>query len=145
MRASQWSARSDDTKNFGHTILQELSKHGFDAVPVNPNETMVDGKACYPNVAAVPGGVEGAIVMVNGEHVLEVIHDCANAGVGRVWLFKGLGGDGAFSDEAVELCRTEGIDVVPGACPLMFLEPVRGFHKFHRAMRRMNGSLAKAS
>ena len=37
----------------------------------------------------------------------------------RVWLFKGLGGPGALSDEAVQLCHDNKIDVVAGACPLM--------------------------
>jgi len=43
------------------------------------------------------------------------------------------------------MCRDAGIDVVAGACPLMFLDPVKGFHKFHRTLRRMNGSIAKVA
>jgi hypothetical protein len=36
------------------------------------------------------------------------------------------------------------MNVVAGACPLMFLDTVGGIHKLHRVMRRMNHSLAKA-
>ena len=63
-----------------------------------------------------------------------------------MWLFKGIGGPGALSDEVVRLCEDNGIDVVAGACPLMFLEPVGWFHRLHRSARRHNGSLvAKAA
>jgi hypothetical protein len=61
-----------------------------------------------------------------------------------VWLFKGAA-PGAVSDEAVQLCRDHNIAVIPGACPLMFLEPVHGVHRVHRALRHANRSLAKAS
>jgi hypothetical protein len=32
----------------------------------------------------------------------------------------------------VAFCADHDIEVVDGACPLMFLEPVKGFHKVHR-------------
>jgi hypothetical protein len=50
-----------------------------------------------------------------------------------------------MSEEAVHLCRDHRVSVVAGACPLMFLEPVGWFHRLHRAARRLNGSLARAS
>ena len=66
-------------------------------------------------------------------------------GVESVWLFKGIGGSGAVTDEAMALCAENGLTVVAGACPLMFLEPVGWFHRLHRGVRRLNGSLATAS
>lgn len=63
----------------------------------------------------------------------------------RVWLFMGLGGPGALSDEAVQLCHDKGIDVVAGACPLMFLEFVGWSHKLHRMARHLNGSLSRSA
>jgi hypothetical protein len=38
----------------------------------------------------------------------------------------------AVSDEAVARCREAGVEVVAGACPFMFDEPVRGVHRLHR-------------
>ena len=136
---------SDDPKNFGRTVYKELRKHGFDAVAVNPNASTVDGDRCYGNLAAVPGDVDGVIVMVQRDRAVDAVRECASRGVKRVWLFRGIGSPGAVSDEAIELSAAEGIEVIPGACPMMFLEPVAGVHKFHRAMRRMNHSLAKVS
>lgn len=135
---------SDDPKNFGRTIVSELTKHGIDAVAVHPHAEMVASVHAYPSLAVVPGVIDGVIVMVPKDAAVSVVHDCIDRGVTRVWLFKGAG-RGAVSDEAVELCKTHGISVVEGACPLMFLEPVAGIHKFHRVLRRMNGSVGKAA
>ena len=73
-----------------------------------------------------------------------VVQQCIECGVPRVWLFQGIGGAGAVSDDAVALCRTHGVEVVAGACPLMFLEPVGAAHRFHRFMRRLNGGVGEA-
>lgn len=134
---------SDEPSSFGRTICKELQAHGYEAVAVNPHASTVLDEPCYPDVAAVPGGVDGAIVMVHHERSPDIVRACIAAGVPRVWLFKGVGGPGAVSDEAVALCHEHGIPVVAGACPLMFLEPVGLVHRIHRGLRHLNGSLAR--
>ena len=136
---------SEDPRSFGNTIFRELKSHGYDTVPVNPNVETIDGETCYPDIASVPGVVDGVVMMVKAATAPDVIRECVGRGIKRVWLFKGLGGSGALSDEAMQLCQDNHIEVVAGACPLMFLEPVAWFHRAHRGVRRLNGSLAKAS
>jgi predicted CoA-binding protein len=136
---------SDDPKNFGGTIFRALLDHGCDAVPVNPSHALVGDRACYPNLAEVPGALDGVLVMVPAASAVDVVHDAAAIGITKVWLFKGLGAPGAVSDDVLELCDRLGMAVVAGACPMMFLEPVGGFHKFHRALRRLNHTVAKAA
>ena len=112
-------------------------------MPIGRTIDFVEGQPCYQRLADVPVPVDGVVVMVTGDAVPAVLADAAAAGVSRVWLFKGLGGPGAFSEDAVARARGHGMQVVEGACPLMFLEPVGGFHKVHRLFRRLNGSLPK--
>jgi predicted CoA-binding protein len=134
---------SDDAKSFSKTIYREMREHGHNVVAINPNATTVDGDPCYPDLASVPGDVDGVLVMVNKGKAADVVRAAAARGIANVWLFKGLGGEGAVSDEAIEVRRDNGMHVVAGACPLMFLEPVGWFHRAHRAVRHLNGSLAK--
>ena len=136
---------SDDAKKFGGTIYRELKAHGHAVVPVNRNASTVDGDQCYSNLATVPGRLDAVLVMVHRDDAAQVVRDCIDKGVTRVWLFRGLGGASAVSHDAIDLCRKNDIAVIAGACPLMFLDPVTGFHKVHRGMRHLNGSLAKAS
>jgi predicted CoA-binding protein len=136
---------SDDPKNFGGTILRELLAHGIDAVAVNPQHDLVAGRPCVPTVRDLAGTVDGVIVMVPGQDAVDTVQAAIDRGVGRVWLFKGIGGAGAASAEAIELCERHEIQVIAGACPLMFLEPVKGAHRFHHTIRRLNRSLRTAS
>lgn len=136
------SAKAD---SFGATVYRALRDHGYGVVPVNPTVTEIDRATCYPSVFAIPGDVDGAILMVSAAKAPQLVDDCATRGISRVWLFRGLGSPGAVSDEAIARAERHGMQLVAGACPLMFLEPVAGIHKFHRALRRLNGSLAKAS
>ena len=131
---------SDRDGNFGSTVVAALQKQGVATVAVHPSGRPVSGADCYRSVAEVAGRIDGAIVMVPPTRSAEVVAECIEAGVPRIWLFKGAGA-GAVSDEAVRLCAEAGVGVIAGACPLMFLEPVRGVHRLHRVLRRANRSL----
>jgi predicted CoA-binding protein len=136
---------SDVKGSFAKTVYRELRSHGYDVVPVNPMANSVDGDRCFPDVASVPGPIDGAIVMVNRDISASIVSDCAARGIKRVWLFKGVGGPGAVSDEAVRIAHENGINLVEGACPLMFLERPALIHRIHRFVRRRNGALTDAS
>jgi len=67
-----------------------------------------------------------------------VVRECAEVGLRRVWMHRGAG-RGAVSPAAVAFCREQGIEVVDGACPFMFL-PGTGFgHRVHRFFLRLAG------
>lgn len=133
---------SDDRANFGGTVYRALRDHGYEVVAVNPTAATVGGDVCYPDLASVPGSLDGVVVMVGAPASAGVVRACAEFGIPRVWLFQGIGGTGAVCPDAVQQCQDHGIEVIAGACPLMFLEPVGWFHRLHRAARRRNGSLS---
>jgi predicted CoA-binding protein len=134
---------SPDRRQFGNTVYRALRDGGLDVAAVHPTATTVEGDAAYADIGSVPGPVDGVIVMVAADKAVDVVRACARRGIRHVWLFKGLGGPGAVSDEAVAECERRGIEVVAGACPLMFLEPVGLVHRIHRTARRANRSLAR--
>lgn len=136
---------SADSRKFGNAVYRAFRDRGYEVIPVNSAADTIEGDVCYPDLDAIPGDLEGAVVMVNREAAVGVVRACARRGVPRVWLFKGLGGPGSVSAEALQVCREHDLDVVPGACPLMFLEPVGWFHRVHRSLRRHNGSLRRAA
>jgi hypothetical protein len=57
----------------------------------------------------------------------QVARDCLEAGVKWVWMHRSFGD--SVSEDAVRLLRENGVGVIPGGCPMMFLDP-DGFHKF---------------
>jgi hypothetical protein len=132
---------SEHREKFGNVVFRELLAHGYDAIGVHPSAPTVGGVKCHADLASVPGDIDAAVVMVRPQASADVVRACLQRGIRRIWLFKGFGGPGANTDEALELCRANGVEVIDGACPLMFLEPAGGLHRVHRGLRKMNKSL----
>jgi hypothetical protein len=128
----------DDAANL---IYRKLRDQGYEVFPVNPNADTVEGVTCYPTVKAIPGGVDGVVIVTRPDVTAQVARDCADAGVSRVWMHRGMGN--SVSDEAVTFCREHGIQVIPGACPMMFCEPVDFGHKCMRWFLGLFGRLPK--
>lgn len=136
---------SDAKGNFARSIYRELRANGYEVVAVHPSAGSVDGDRCFADLASVPGVIDGVIVMVDREVSAAVVRDCVARGVSRVWLFRGIGGPGAVSEEAVQIARDAGLSVVEGACPLMFIGSPGLVHRIHRFVRRRNGGLTVES
>jgi len=128
---------SHESKDFSVTLFEELCRRGYDVVPVNPKLAEVRGRRCYRDVQEIQPPVEAALLMTSPGVSETVVRDCAEAGIRRVWLYRAAG-QGAVSAKAVEFCREQGIQVVPGECPYMFL-PAAGLHGIHGFIRKITG------
>lgn len=120
-----------DTSAFANRVHRALRAPERQVHPVHPDVDELDGDPCVPTVAALPPEVRNVLVMVRPEHVDRVVEACLHRGVDRVWLHRGAG-PGAVTPSSVRACREAGVEVVAGACPLMFLEPVGWMHRLHR-------------
>ncbi len=133
---------TDDPKKFGSTVATAFVQHGYEVVPVNPRRASVAGIPCWCDLRSVPGEVDAVIIVLEGPAALAAVRECALRDVSMVWLFRGVGSPGAWSPEAVQLCREQGLAVIAGACPLMFLGPVTGAHHLHLRVRRFAHAVA---
>jgi len=133
---------SRDSKQPANLIYRRLRDAGHDVFPVNPNAEEVEGDRAYPSVTAIPEGVDGVVVVTTPEVALRVVDDCAEAGVPRVWLHRGMG-PGSTSPDAVARCREHGIRVIPGGCPNMFGETSDPGHRFMCRMLTVTGKVPR--
>jgi len=124
---------SRDSREFANKLYRRLREDGRTMYPVNSMATTetLEGDACYPRLTKVPDPVDGVIVMVPSRLTANVVRDAIDRGIKRVWLHRGIG-EGSVTPVAVALCKNAGVTVIDGACPLMFLEPVRSVHRVHR-------------
>jgi uncharacterized protein len=129
-----------DGSNPANLIYRRLRADGYHVVPLNPSATRVEGDPCYRTVGEIPGGVDGVIIATPPAAAASVVADCAAAGVERVWLHRSVG-DGSVSGDAVALCHQHRITVLPGGCPMMFLEPVDVGHRCMRWILGVTGKL----
>jgi acyl-CoA synthetase (NDP forming) len=81
-------ASSDPSKNTARP-LRFMRRLGFEGAvyPINPNRPEVMGTPAYPSVAAAPGPVDQAFVMVPARAVPGALEDCAAAGVRVVTVY----------------------------------------------------------
>lgn len=111
---------SSSRQKFGNRVLRCYLQNGRQAVPVNPNEAVIEGIDCVKNVEELPPEVK-SISMITPPAVTEQIVPLAIAhGIENIWMQPG-----AESPAAVALCRAKGINVIAdGSCLLV----VMGYH-----------------
>lgn len=130
---------SRSPKDFNTRLFHDLRGRGYDAVPVNPNAREIDGVPCFESIQEIRPPVEGALVMTKPDAATTVVKDCLEAGVRHVWLYRGAG-QGAVTPAAVDFCKKNGIEVVAGYCPYMFLPETQWFHRMHGFFLKIGGS-----
>ena len=124
-----------------NSIYKKLRKHGYTVYPINPNADEVEGDPCYADVNATPERVEGVVIATHPQVSKQVIRDCAEAGIRHVWLHRSIG-QGSLDEDAVNYGREHNITVIPGGCPMMFLEPDFG-HKCMKWWFSRTGTIPK--
>ena len=129
---------SRNPKDFTRDLFREFLRRGYDMVPVNPNVSEMEGRHCFTKLQEITPPVEGALVVTGPAATDQVVRDCAEAGIRQVWMHRGAG-IGAVSPDAVEFCKSQGIGVVPGECPFMFLPGTGLIHTTHGFIKKMTG------
>ena len=123
-----------DPKKFGNTIYKELKSRGYEVYGVHPSADEIAGERCYASLSALRGRVDAAILCTKPEKVEPLLKDAAEVGIRNVWLQQG-----AESKGAIEAGKNLGLNLVAGKCILMYAEPVKSFHKFHKSVLRLLG------
>jgi predicted CoA-binding protein len=130
---------SQDPDDFSRALFRELQDQGYQVIPVNPNATEIEEQPCFASVKDITVLVDGALLMTAPNVTDQVVRECAEADIRRVWMHRGVG-RGSISEEAIEFCQLHGINVVPGFCPFMFL-PKSGFiHRTHAFFMKLSGA-----
>jgi uncharacterized protein len=123
-------------------IYRRLRDSGYEVFPVNPNADEVEGTVCYHDLKSIPGKVDGVIIVTRPEAADQLVHDCADVGINRVWMHNGIHSMGtSVSQNAVQFCKEHDISVIAGACPLMFGKTSDGFHRFFKSCLQLFGKL----
>jgi predicted CoA-binding protein len=135
-------------------IYRKLRGAGYQVFAINPNTTTFDGDPCYPDLKSLPEPVDGVVIITRPAIAEQIVDECVELGVPRVWLHCSLGtrpprvakklaaAISSVSEEAVRRCQENNITVIPGGCPMMFCQPVDFGHKCMCWSLRLIGSLA---
>jgi hypothetical protein len=127
--------------NAGYLRFKES---GYTVSAVNPHLTTFKGDPCYPDLRSIPEKPEAVFILANPKVTEEIVQQCVDLGIKHVWMHCMMGTKPGLvanmtsvSQDAVKMCRDNGIAVIPGACPNQFLKPDFG----HAMMRVIFGTL----
>lgn len=129
------------TKDSGAgAIYLKLRSHGYQVFAVHPEADVFHGDQCYPNLSAIPSGVDAVFIMNSPDVTEKIVDEAIGLGIKRVWMHNNVIAPSSVSQAAVESCQKANVNVISVGCPMMFLD-ADFFHKgmgwFLRATRRM--------
>ena len=130
---------SRQSNDFSRALFREFLARGYQAVPVHPDASEIDGQACFAHLQDIQPPVDGALFLTAPAVTGTLVRECPAAGITRVWMFRGAG-RGSVTPDAVQFCEANGISVVPGECPFMYLPGTQWFHRMHGFVRKITGS-----
>jgi len=123
-------------------IYNKFKNSGYQVFAVNPLAETVEGDTCFHNLKSIPEGVDGVVIVTPTQAAEDVVKQCIELGISRVWMHRSFG-TGSVSIDAVKLCEEKNITFIAGACPLMYLQPVDFGHKMMKGILRFTGGLPK--
>ncbi|HUH95830.1 MAG TPA: CoA-binding protein [Anaerolineales bacterium] len=138
---------SDQRETGCNSNYLKFKNAGYQGYAVNPRLRTYDGAPCYPDLRSIPEKPDAVFIFANPKVTDLIVRQCVELGIGHVWMHCMMGtrpglaaGISSVSPEAVELCRANGIAVIPGTCPNQFLKP-DPFHNLMRILWRTLGFL----
>ncbi|WP_413299881.1 CoA-binding protein [Bacillus sp. 1P10SD] len=118
---------TNNPKKSGGRLLAYLTKHRYphEIYPVNPNETVVQGRKCYKTIGELPEGIDLALVIVPRNLIFSVMEDCSTKGIKTLVIYSSgfaeVGEEGEILQEqlvrkanelGIHICGPNGIGIV---------------------------------
>ena len=104
---------SSDRRKFGNKALRAFQAEGHHVIPINPNESEVEGIRAYPSVLDVPEPIDMATVYVQPDVCLALLPEFEQKGIPEIWI-----NPGAESDELLTEARRRKLNVI-AACSIV--------------------------
>ena len=104
---------SSDPRKFGNRAVRAFRRQGFTVVPINPNESLVEGLRTYRSVLDVPESIDMATFYVPPDVGETVMLEVAKKKIPEVWL-----NPGSESDALIRLARSLNVEPIV-ACSII--------------------------
>lgn len=105
---------TDHPGKYGGIIYRDMKGKGFRVFGVNPYRETVDDDPCWPTVKDLPEAPTIVVFVVPAKRGLDVLRDCAEAGIRNIWLQPG-----ASSPELEAALDAGDFDWLANACVMV--------------------------
>ena len=94
-----------------HAVAVYLAQHGYDITPVNPKESEILGRKCYPSLKEVPQPLEIVDIFRDPAAIPAIVAEAIEYGAKVIWMQLGL-----IDEAAARRARDAGLLVVMDRC-----------------------------
>jgi predicted CoA-binding protein len=112
---------------FPKMTYEALKERGCTVYAVDPGGGTVAGDPTYPDLTALPGPIEAAVMELPKEETAEWVAKAADAGVDAIWIHQMTD-----TPEALEEAEKRGLTVHTGHCAVMYNKQGLSMHSPHR-------------
>ncbi len=104
---------SPDRSRTSNWVASYMQSRGYRIVPVNPRETgkKILGERVYPDLLSIPFDVDIVNIFRRSEFVYPHVEEAVKKKAKVVWMQLGV-----YNEEAAELARENGLEVVMNMC-----------------------------
>ncbi len=138
---------SDKRETGCNLNYRTFKENGYRVYAVNPRISTFDGAPCYPDLTSIPERPDAVFMLTSPKVTEQIVQQCVDLGIKHVWMHCLMGtkpglsaGTTSVSQSAVEMCKANGIAVIPGSCPAQFMKP-DFTHGMMRGLWKMFGYL----
>jgi predicted CoA-binding protein len=104
---------SSDRNKFGNKAVRAFRAEGHRVIPINPNESEVEGMKTYPSVLDVPEMIDMATVYVQPHVGQQLLAEFEQKKIPEIWI-----NPGAESDELVAEAKRRRLNIIQ-ACSIV--------------------------
>jgi predicted CoA-binding protein len=139
---------SDKRETGCNLAYTKFKENGYQVFAVNPRISTFNGAACYADLKSLPEKPDAVFILANPKVTEQIVQQCVELGVKHVWMHCMMGTKPGLaasmtsvSQSAVEMCKANGIAVIPGSCPNQFIKPDFA-HSMMRGLWKMFGFMS---
>jgi len=128
------SGVSSKGNGFGVAVFNHLKDNDYTVFGVNKNGGFSNSIKLYNSLSAVEHKIDGIVTVVPPAETEIIVQEAKELGIKNIWMQQG-----SESKNAINFCKDNGINVVHNECIMMFVEPVKSIHSFHRWINKLVG------
>ena len=108
---------SSDPNRDSYKVMKFLIDYEYQIYPVNPNETNILGRKCYPDLESIEEKIDMVDVFRAEKFILDISKVAIKIGAKILWTQEGI-----IDEKAASLGRSSGLKVVMDKCPKKVLK-----------------------
>ena len=108
---------SSNTERDSFKVMKFLLEQGYKVFPVNPNETNILGRKCYPDLSSIDERIDMVDIFRAKEFVFDLTKEAIEINANIIWMQEGI-----IDEKSSSLAMSCGIKVVMDKCPKKVLE-----------------------